>query len=192
MDLAALILSGLSLVIAVVGTALANKRSKEALDESRKAAAGALWAGVQQAVQRFIGFDPSAEPVGDRLITLRVSTIALIDELDGWAGLDTWLDTERVLGAVLGRQVMEQLARRSVSVDERLAILDPYQRWALVLSQNLRHFRKVGFDARAVRELHASAKSQIKAICETHGWPLPAQGIPGVEPLNPDAKTPLK
>lgn len=184
MDLAAIIVSGLSLVIAVVGTVLANKRSKEALDASRKAAASALWAGVQQAVQRFIGFDPSAEPVGDRLINFRVATISLIDELDGWAGLDTWLDAERVLGTVLGRQVLE-LTRRGDTVDERLAILDPYQRWALVLSQNLRRFRKVGFDAGAVRELHASAKSQITSICATHGWSLPPEGIPGVEPLDP-------
>lgn len=189
MDLAAVVLSGLSLVIAVVGTALANKRSKEALDESRRAAASALWADVQQAVQRFIGFDPRAELIGDRLINFRVATIALIDELDGWPGFDRWLDTERVLGTVLGRQVFE-LASRDDTVDQRLAILDPYQRWALVLSQNLRRFRKIGFDARVVQELHASAKSQINAVCETHGWPLPPEVITGVEPIDPDARTP--
>lgn len=118
MELAAVILSGLSLIVAIVGTALANKRSSEALDESRKAAASALWSGVQQAVQRFIGFDPTMEPVGYRLANFRIATIALVDELDGWAGLDTWLEAERALGAILGRQVMEA-ARPGDTVDER-------------------------------------------------------------------------
>jgi hypothetical protein len=88
-EIAAVILSGLSLVVAIVGTALSNKRSSEALNEARKGAASALWSGVQQAVQRFIGFDPSMEPVGDRLSDLRIATIALVDELEDWAGLDT-------------------------------------------------------------------------------------------------------
>ncbi|MGN6250820.1 MAG: hypothetical protein ACTHNS_03280 [Marmoricola sp.] len=94
-EFAAVILSGLSLVVALAGTALANKRSNEALAESRKAAASALWSGVQQAVQRFIGFDPTMEPIGDRLTNFRIATIALVDELEGWAGLDTWLEAER-------------------------------------------------------------------------------------------------
>ncbi|MGW6132358.1 hypothetical protein ACWFNE_20220 [Cellulomonas sp. NPDC055163] len=182
MEFAAVILSGLSLVIAVVGTALANKRSKEALDESRKAAASALWSDVQQAVQRFIGFDPTIEPIGDRLADFRIATIALVDELDDWAGLDTWLESERALGAILGRQVMES-ARPGASVDERLANLDPYQRWAQVLGHNLRRFRKVGFDPAAAAQLQASAEGQIKAISTKHGWELPPTELPGVRPI---------
>jgi hypothetical protein len=180
MELAAVILSCLSLVVAVGGTALANKRSSEALDESRKAAASALWSGVQQAVQRFIGFDPTTEPIGDRLANFRIATIALVDELDGWAGLDKWLEAERALGAVLGRQTMEA-ARPGDTVSERLANLDPYQRWAQVLSQNLRRFRMVGFDA--VAKLQASAEGQIIAISTKHGWELPPTTIPGVSPI---------
>lgn len=184
LELAAIILSGLSLVIAIVGTALANKRSQEALDESRKAAASALWSGVQESVQRFIGFDPTVEPVGDRLANFRIATIALVDELDGWAGLDTWLEAERSLGATLGRQVSET-ARPGATVDERLAKLEPFLRWAQVLSQNLRRFRMVGFDAGAVAQLRASAEGQTKAIYAKHGWELPPTEIPGIEPLNP-------
>jgi hypothetical protein len=181
---AAVIMSGLSLVVALVGTALANKRSSEALGESRKAAASALWSGVQQAVQRFIGFDPTLEPVGDRLANFRIATIALVDELDGWAGLDTWLESERALGAVLGRQVME-VARPSHTVDPRLANLGPYQRWAQLLSQNLRRFRMVGFDADVVGKLQRSAEGQIRAISARHGWELPPTAIPGVSPIEP-------
>lgn len=61
----------------------------------------------------------------------------------------------------------------------------PYQRWALVLSQNLRRFRRVGYDADAVAKLQASAESQIKAISAKHGWELPPTTIPGVGPLGP-------
>lgn len=185
-ELAAIILSGLSLVVAVVGTVLANKRSSEALDESRKAASSALWSGVQQAVQGFIGFDPMTEPIGDRLANFRIATIALVDELDGWAGLDVWLEAERALGAVLGRQVMEA-SQAADTVDERLAKLEPYQRWAQVLSQNLRRFRMVGFDADAVARLRASAESQIRAISAKHGWEVPSTHIPGLSPIEPDA-----
>ncbi|WHF22551.1 hypothetical protein QJS66_21335 [Kocuria rhizophila] len=57
-------MSALSLLIAGVGTYQANKRANEALAESRKAAEDARWFAVQEAVQRLIGFDPTAEPVG--------------------------------------------------------------------------------------------------------------------------------
>jgi CHASE1-domain containing sensor protein len=63
MEALALVLSGISLVVAVVGTVLSNKRASEALAQSRKAATVALWSGVQEAVQRLIGFDPASEPI---------------------------------------------------------------------------------------------------------------------------------
>lgn len=69
-------------------------------------------------------------------------------------------------------------------MDERLANLDPFQRWAQVLSQNLRHFRAGGFDADKAQKLQASAESQAKASYEKHGWEqLPPPTIPGVKPL---------
>ena len=182
MEIAALIISGLSFVIAIVGTALANKRSKEALAESRKAAATAIWSAVQQAVQRFIGFDPTTEPVGDRLADFRIATIALVDELDDWEGLDTWLESERALGTALVRQVMKS-AQPGDSSDERLAALARYQLWAQVLGQNLRRFRKAGFVPAAASQLQAAAEEQIKAISAKHGWELPPTEHPGVSPL---------
>jgi len=81
MDVLALIVSVISVVLAALGTWLANKRASEAMAESRKAAASALWSGIQDAVQRFIGFDPSMEPVGERLAKFRIAGIALVDEL---------------------------------------------------------------------------------------------------------------
>ena len=172
MDAIAVVLSGLSLLVAVVGTSLANKRSSEALSESRKASAAALWSGVQEAVQRLIGFDPIVEPLGDRLANLRIAMIALIDELDDWAGLDEWLEAERALGAVLGRQIMER-AKSGDTVDERLKVLDPYQAWAQVLGGNLRRFRSQGYDADTAAKLRDHARELVSQVYERNGWVLP-------------------
>jgi len=92
MDIAAVVISLISLIVATLGTALANKRAKEAIAESRKAAASALWASVQEAIQRMIGFDPASEHIGERLANLRIAMIALVDEMHDWAGLDKWLE----------------------------------------------------------------------------------------------------
>src|SRR5665647_2898743 len=70
MEVIALVVSALSLAVALVGTVLSNRRSSEALAESRKAATVALWSGAQEAVQRLIGSDPASEPVGERLKAL--------------------------------------------------------------------------------------------------------------------------
>lgn len=132
--------------------------------------------------QRFIGFDPTVEPIGDRLANFRIATIALVDELDDWKGLDTWLEAERNLGAVLGLQVME-LAKDGNSVDQRLANLDPYQQWAQALGSNLRRFRAVGFDADAAARLQRVAERNAKAIYEKHGWEQPPSIPTRIRPL---------
>ncbi len=183
MDIAAVVISLISLTVATLGTALANKRAKEAIAESRKAAASALWASVQEAIQRMIGFDPASEHIGERLANLRIAMIALVDEMHDWAGLDKWLEAERALGAVLGRQVLER-AKPGDSVDERLKILDPYQRWAQVLGSNLRRFRAVGYDPVAASKLHEHAESHIKRVSEANGWAMPPRGPAGIRPLH--------
>ena len=152
MDVLALVISALSLLIAGVGTYQANKRANEALAESRKAAEDARWFAVQEAVQRLIGFDPTAEPVGERLANLRITSIALVDQLDGWDGIDSWLEAERTLGATIGRQVIEA-AKPGDTVERRVANLDPLMSWAHALSSNLRHLRSVGHDAAALAKL---------------------------------------
>lgn len=130
------------------------------------------WLQAQKAVQRFVGFDPAREPVGERLSDLRIAMIALVDELDDWVGLDDWLEAERTLGAVLGRQVMEQ-SQQSDSLDRRLEILGPYQLWAQALSSNLRFLRSRGYDPVALSKLHQNAISLRQSIQGANGWSSP-------------------
>lgn len=172
MEVIALVVSGLSLAVAAVGTVLSNKRSSEAIAESRKAAAAVLWSGMQEAVQQLIGFDPASEPIGERLAYLRIAMIALVDALDGWDGLDQWLEAERALGTALGRQVLEK-SQRGDTVEERLKVLDPYQRWAQVLGMNLRWFRSEGYDAAVAAKLREHAGDQLNRVCASNGWSLP-------------------
>lgn len=124
MDILALVISALSLIVAGVGTFQANKRAKEAVGEARRAAADARWFGVQEAVQRLVGFDPTAEPVGERLANLRIGMISLVDHLDDWDGLDAWLDAERTLGAPYARQVIE-IAGPGDTVEQHMTNLEP-------------------------------------------------------------------
>ncbi|MFZ1410295.1 MAG: hypothetical protein WAS07_02420, partial [Micropruina sp.] len=166
-------------------TVLANKRAKEAIAESRRAAASAIWSGLQEAVQKMIGFDPASEPIGERLANLRIAMIALVDEMQDWAGLDKWLEAERSLGAVLGREVLQR-AKQTDSVELRLEILDSYQLWAQVLGSNLRHFRGQGYDAEAAAKLCQLAHDQAKQVYERHGWTLPPTADGRIQAL--DAK----
>lgn len=182
MEVIALLVSVLSLAVAGIGTFQANKRATEALAESRRAAGDARWFAAQEAVQRLIGFDPTAEPLKDRLANLRIATIALVDSLDGWAGLDRWLEAERVLGATLGRQVMES-ARPGDGVEERLTQLDPLMSWAQALSQNLRLLRSTGHDEQVLGKLRVNAEALVKRIHERHGWQLPPTSNPRIQPL---------
>ena len=182
MEIVALIVSGLSLAVTIVGTCLSNARSKEALTESRQAAADARWSTLQEAVQRLIGFDPTAEPISDRLANLRIAMLALVDHLDDWKGLDTWLEAERVLGATYGRHVMEG-ASADDTVDQRLDRLNPLMVWAATLSSNLRYLRSTGYKADALSKLRSHAEDLVEDIHARHGWELPPKGNPHVEPL---------
>lgn len=182
-DVIALVISALSLIVAGIGTYQANRRAAEALAESRKAAVDARWFAVQEAVQRLIGFDPTAEPVGERLANLRITSIALMDQLDGWDGIDSWLEAERALGASIGRQVMEG-GKPDDSVDQRVKNLDPMISWAHALSSNLRHLRSSGHEAGALAKLQANAEEHIRAIHCHHGWDLPPSSNPRMQPLD--------
>ena len=150
--------------------------------ETKKAGASAQWSGIQEAVQRFIGFDPTSEPIGDRLTNLRIAMIALVDDLDDWVGLDAWLEAERLLGATLGRQVMER-AQPGNSVEQRLRLLEPYQLWAQALGSNLRHFRSKGYDEVAVVELREHAERAREDVYRANGWPPEQPSGFGLKPL---------
>lgn len=183
MDIAAFVISVIAAVIAGVGTLLANRRSKEALRESRKAVTTALWSVLQEAIQRLVAFDPTTEPVGERLANLRIAMIDLADEYTDWKGLDTWLEAERALGATLARQVMEA-AQPGDSVDQRLQNLDPLMTWTQALSQNVRRFRATGYDATALAKLELHARGLIKTVHEHHGWDLPPAANPRLKSLD--------
>lgn len=183
MEVAALVISGLSLLVAGLGTYQANKRASEALVASSKSALDARWSAVQEAVQRLIGFDPTAEPVGERLQNLRITMIALVDQLEGWDAIDSWLDAERTLGATISRQVME-VSRQGEAVEQRVKNLEPLMNWAHTLSSNLRLFRSTGHNAAVLAELQANAEALVRSIHERHGWELPPSTSPRVRPLN--------
>ncbi|WP_078321586.1 hypothetical protein [Mycobacteroides chelonae] len=183
MEIAALVISCLSLLVAGFGTCQANKRANEALAASRKSAVDARWFAVQEAVQRLIGFDPTAEPVGERLQNLRITMTALVDQLEGWDGIDSWLESERTLGATISRQVME-VSAQGETVEQRVKNLEPLMSWAHALSSNLRLFRSTGYDAGVLAGLQANAKAVVRSIHERHSWELPHLTDPRVRPLN--------
>ncbi|MCT1957094.1 hypothetical protein [Kocuria rhizophila] len=130
-------------------------------------------------MQRLIGFDPTAEPVGERLANLRIASIALVDQLEGWDGIDSWLEAERTLGATIGRQVMEA-AKPGDTVGQRVNNLEPLMSWAHALSNNLRHFRSIGHNVDALVKLQDNAEQHVVAIHERHGWELPPSTNPRV------------
>lgn len=162
---------------------LGRRADPSTSDRGASTADGAYWKAAVDAVQRLIGFDPAAEPVGERLTDLRIGFVSLIDELDDWDGLDEWLAAEHGLGAVLGRQVMAQ-ARKTDSPEHRLKVLSPYHLWAQALASNLRHFRRHGYDAAVMGDLQARASQHKVDVYRGNGWTMPPMKPPGIEPLD--------
>ncbi|KIQ02453.1 hypothetical protein [Curtobacterium flaccumfaciens] len=183
MDVVALVISVLSLLVTLIGTYLTNKRSKDALAASERAASDARWSAVQEAVQRLIGFDPSAEPIQDRLANLRIAMIVLVDDLPTWAELGPWLEVERVLGATHGQVVMENFTPTD-NVEQRVRNLEPLMTWAHALSQNLRLFRSTGYDAEVMRNLSTNSEALIRQLHEQYGWELPPTANPRIRPVD--------
>lgn len=181
-DVLALVISVLSLLVALVGTYLTNKRSKEALAASQRAAVDGRWSATQEAVQRLIGFDPSAEPIKDRLADLRIAMIALVDDLPEWTELDRWLEAERILGATYGRVVMETQDGTD-DIEQQVRNLEPLMTWAQALSSNLRLLRSKGHDAAALRALAANDSDLIRQLHEKYGWEQPPTSNPRIRPL---------
>lgn len=108
--------------------------------------------------------------------------IGLVDQLEGWRGIDSWLGAERTLGATMSRQVME-VSAQGETVEQRVKNLEPLMSWAHALSCNLRSFRSTGYDAGVLAELQANAEALVISIHESHGWELPPLTDPRVRPL---------
>lgn len=108
--------------------------------------------------------------------------IELVDQLEGWDGIDSWLETEGTVGATMSRQVME-VSAQGETVEQRVKNLEPLMSWAHALSSNLRRFRSTGYDAGVLAELQANAEALVSAIHERHGWELPPLTDPRVRPL---------
>lgn len=183
----ALVISGLALAVSIVGTALADRRSKaserlaiEARDDARAARTDALWSAYIESIHGVMSLDPTAEPVGDAWQRLRVTATALADGLPDWEGLDRWLAAEHTLGVTFGRQVVE-LAQPGDLADERLAQMKPSIDWAMALLNNARLFHSKGQDQAAMRSLTAHAQDVARQVHERNGWELPDP--PGWQPL---------
>ncbi|CAI9400377.1 hypothetical protein [Aestuariimicrobium sp. T2.26MG-19.2B] len=182
MDIAAIVISVLSLLVAGIGTYLSDKRSREAKAEAQKATASGHWSALQEAVQRLLGFDPLREPLGDRMTNLRIAMIELADDLADWEGLSQWLEAERLLGATNARLVMET-AKPDDDIDQYLERLRPLKTWATVLSQNLRKLRSIGHDEATLAKLREIAETRVKNIHEQNGWGPPPGPDPHIQPL---------
>lgn len=190
MDIAALIISALSLVVALVGTLLANRRSieshrlaLEAKSDAREAVQSAAWSKSVEAVQHLIGLDPMTDDVSGPLRDLRIANTALVDELQ-WAGLDRWLGEEQALGATLLRDSVERRVKSGIGVgspDQRLAALSSVQEWAMALMNNLRLFRREGEKAESLLALTNHAHDVALAVHKRNGWKVPSG--PSLMPL---------
>lgn len=177
-----LVVSVVSVGVAALGTWLAHRRATEAMEESKKAAASALWSDLQAVVQRFLGFDPSMEPHADRFLHFRTTAVALVDELE-WDGFDKWLAQEHALGSALCRQALEQ-ADPSDTLDERMEKLDPLFAWGMALSGNLRRLRKTGPDGDSMSKLRQHVEEQVEGLYEQNDWGQPPSGqSPRIKPL---------
>lgn len=197
MDIAALILSGLSFVVAIVGTILANRRASEgnkvaaeshrlaleAKADAERAAQAALWSKSVEAVHHLIGLDPMTDDLGEPLRNLRIANTALVDEVP-WPGLAEWLGSEQALGATLFRESHEERMKRGRvgSPDERMESLAPVNDWAVALMNNLRLFRRDGENAASLATLTEHARQITMRVYERHGWPLPKG--PNIVPLD--------
>jgi len=172
-DKLTLAIATMSFLISVIGTILANIRSKEARDDARAARSDAYWSSAIEAAQRFIGFDPSAKEVTDELLNLRVSHAELVDAID-WPELGPWLEVERALCLGFGREVMD-IGVPNPTVDQKLAQLHNASDWAQKLVSNLRMFRRRAYkeakpELIKLREAH---RTQASALYEKYGWEKP-------------------
>lgn len=93
MDVVALVLAGLSLLVAVLALFSSHSRAnesnrlaREALAEARSSKVGDIWAAVIRSVNHRMTFNPTAEDAGPMLRDARADLMALVDALPEWGG----------------------------------------------------------------------------------------------------------
>lgn len=174
----------------------ANELSAESNEVARRAAADAraapldvAWDELLVALAPLATLNVLAEPVGKYNTSIRARLMLLIDRLDGWDGFDTWAATEWNLGMSYGREAFERgtAVGRRLSVDESLHLMESLHLWATAFTQNLRHFRRVGYDQRTVEALLTEARrarADLYARNSSAGWGEPIDTVAGLSPLD--------
>lgn len=180
MAVAAFVLSIISVLVAVVGTVLSNRRAnesqrvaEEALDDTRQARLDAVWSAAIEAVGRIYGLDPTRNDMQKPLQDLRVAETALADVLPTWHGVDRWLAAEHARGSSIARHVLEN-ARPGVTIDEHMTVLQPFMDWGMEFSQNLRHVRTIGPAPVEIADLTKHAVAEAVKVHQLNGWPIPS------------------
>jgi hypothetical protein len=169
-SLAALGLSGLAIW-------LADKRTQEARQDLREAAAQALWSDAIVAVNRVM-VDPLTNSLTEPLQDLRITFTALADGYRDRPGLGQWLATEHVLGSQLGQLVLAGgPASPTAPVNVHFDRVKPFLDWGAALSSNLRHLRNLGCTPEAVREVHGIAWSTLVKVNKKAGMPPPPEAF---------------
>lgn len=168
----------------------ANAISAQAAQDSRDVPKAVAWNDYVVALAAIQTFDPTSEPLGDRLVALRTRSMLLIDLLD-WDGFDKWLAAEQQAivylmheADVVGQSKRQRLGR-DLTTEEVVEIVKEMHTRVAALTTNVRRLRKVGTGELPYDEFAESAWDSARATCKRNGWPVPTGKIEGIEPYEP-------
>ncbi|QBF45710.1 hypothetical protein [Janibacter limosus] len=191
MDVVALVLAGLSLLVAVLALFSSHSRAnesnrlaREALAEARSSKVGDIWAAVIRSVNHRMTFNPTAEDAGPMLRDARADLMALVDALPEWGALGEWAAHEQALGALAAHADLEDMTSDPQRLPEHSA------RWGAAFVINLRRFRATGYDEQMMRRLTDNAREQSRHVCAARGWELPPEAMPGIALLDETPEKP--
>lgn len=165
MDGWALGVSIVALGVAVVGTALSNKRAKEsrdvarqALQDVREAKESELWASAIASAVRVSGIAAVSLEAKDALLNLRVTGLALADGSREREGLYAWIEAENILGLAIHMAAVKYRAEENAGEIQRA-----WWDWAVRFTEDLRRMRPE-HDPAALARLRDRAKREELAL----------------------------